>query len=314
MRVLLTGATGFVGSHVARVLLAQGHEVHAPVRPSSQRARIADIERDLRLIAHDLLVDEPAALASHKPELCIHAAWYAEPGRYLSAPVNVDFMAASARLALTLAEAGCRRFIGVGTCFEYDVSHGRLTETTPTRPRHLYSAAKLSVALLLEQIAASTGMSYAWARLFYLYGPHEHPRRLVPAVTTALLRGEEAPVTPGEQVRDFLHVEDVGAAICAIAGADLTGPVNVGSGVETTVKELVGVIEDLIGTCGLVRLGARPYAEGEPMRIVAANESLRACGWTPRYDLRTGLSATVDWWRQQIDAARPPDPRPVSAP
>jgi nucleoside-diphosphate-sugar epimerase len=310
MRALLTGATGFVGSNVAKALLRDGHEVWATLRPGADRSRIADVEADMHFIEHDLLVDQPQSLARLEPELCIHAAWYVEPGRYLSSPLNVDFVGASARLALALAESGCRRLVGLGTCYEYDVDSGRLSEETQTRPQHLYSASKLSLFLLLEQIAALTELEVAWARLFYLYGPYEDERRLVSSVAQALVRGERVEVTAGEQLRDFLHVEDVGSALAAIAGSEVFGSINVCSGEPVTVREIVETLGRTAGRPELIALGARPYADGDPLVVSGDNQRLRReVGWSPRIGLADGLEQTWQWWRDQ--ASLPPAPQGV---
>jgi nucleoside-diphosphate-sugar epimerase len=303
VRVLLTGATGFVGSQVARALLREGHEIWATVRSGSDRSRIADIEADLRVVEHDLLRSHVDSLAELEPEMCVHAAWYVEPGRYLSSSLNVDFVAASARLALALAECGCRRLVGLGTCYEYDTDIGRLSEDAPTRPRHLYSASKLSLYLLLEQIARVTQLQVAWGRLFYLYGPHEDERRLVASVAQSLVCGERVEVTPGAQVRDFLHVEDVGSALAAIAGSTVCGPINVCSGEPVTVREIVEALGRVAGRPELIALGARPYADGDPLVVYGDNRRLREeVGWTPRFELGDGLEQTWDWWKRQASA------------
>ena len=215
----MTGTTGFIGSHVARVLARQGCEVHALVRNSSDLGRIADIAPLLHPVRCDLLdIDElDAHLKRVQPDLCIHTAWYAVPGKYLTAVENLGLLSASLHLASRLAELGCKRFIGVGTCFEYDTHLGYLSESSPTKPRSLYAASKLALQIVLQQLASATGMTIAWVRLFYQYGPWEDERRLVPSIICSLLRNQEAKVTEGEQIRDFLHVEDVAEAVWAVA-------------------------------------------------------------------------------------------------
>src|SRR5262249_9106218 len=153
------------------------------------------------------------SLEDIKPDACVHLAWCTAPGRYLTTPENLDLLCGTLRLARKLSEIGCKRFVGVGTCFEYDTDKGLLSEDTPLRPRFPYSGAKAAAYLALRD---STPMQFAWARLFYLYGPGEHRRRLVPSVIHALLRNEPARCSVGTQVRDFLHVDDVAEALCAI--------------------------------------------------------------------------------------------------
>jgi nucleoside-diphosphate-sugar epimerase len=182
----------------------------------------------------------------------------------------------------------------VGTCFEYDFDYGYLSETTPTRPASLYAAAKTSTRLLCEQMARQRGVSFIWLRPFYQYGPFEDPRRLVPHVIDTLLAGGEAAITRGTQVRDFLHVADVGSAIAAAATSSLTGAVNVGSGQPITVREIVHTIGELIGGPVRIKFGARPDNPTDPPFICANTQKLLAgTTWTPRFDLRSGIADTI---------------------
>lgn len=284
MRVLLTGATGFIGSHVARVLLRRGHEVHCTVRASSDRRRIRDIEASLRIHAAEM------DAVPVEPDATIHLAWYTVPGKYLSAPENRDCLEASRRLLAKLRG----RAVFAGTCFEFDTQLGRLREDSPVKPATLYAECKDALRREVERRPGS-----AWVRFFYQYGPWEDPRRLVPSVIRAVLRGEPADVSPGLQRRDFLHVEDVAAAVCSVAEGRIEGCVNIGSGEAPTVGEIVGKIGALGGRPELIRLGAVPYYAGEPMLIVADNAKLRSTGWAPGFDLDRGLRQAFEWWRRE---------------
>jgi UDP-glucuronate decarboxylase len=239
-----------------------------------------------------------------KPEACIHAAWYANPADYLDSPRNVDSLDATLRLALRLGSSGCRRFVGVGTCFEYDTSgDAPLRESSPLVPGRLYSACKVGAWHAVQQIGRLTGMSIAWARLFYLYGPREDPRRLVPSVVRALLEGREAPISPGAQVRDFLHVEDVASALWAVATSVAEGAVNVGSGQQLTVADLVRTLGAITERAQFVKLGGLPYRAGDPMFVCADVQRLFAeCNWRPRFTSETGLRDTVEWWRATMQS------------
>ncbi len=220
--------------------------------------------------------------------MAISLAWYAVPGKYLSAPENRDCLDQSRRLLSRLNG----RAVFAGTCFEYDTQAGKLREDSPTKPATLYAECKDALRRDVEKRADS-----AWIRFFYLYGPGEDERRLVPSVIRAVLRGEEAKVSPGEQRRDFLHVEDVASAVVSVAEGRVEGCVNIGSGEAPTVREIVTTIGELGGRPDLIRLGAVPYYEGEPMLIVADNAKLRSTGWKPRWGLRDGLRNAFEWWR-----------------
>lgn len=299
LRVFLTGASGFIGSHVLRRLLSAGHDVSAMVVPNDPLWRLRDLVGRFDVLTGDL-ADVPAlrtALTTWKPEACIHLAWYAEPGKYLHAPENVTALTASLILIQELATARCSHLVGVGTCAEYDSEQGYLREDGPTRPTTLYAAAKLSCGLLGQRLAATAGMQFAWARIFYPYGPYEDERRVVPALIRSLLRKQPFPATMGDQVRDYLHVEDVAAALVLLAEKRADGVFNVASGVPVTIRHLMESVGELLDSSQLIQFGALPYRDWDPWFICGHNQRLRNLGWTRRFALRDGLRQTVDWWR-----------------
>jgi nucleoside-diphosphate-sugar epimerase len=273
------------------------------VRPGHYPWRLRRLETGATLIECDLgdHARVRQLLSDLRPELCFHCAWYAVPGDYLHSQENLTALMDSLNLARGARRSGCRHFVGVGTCFEYDTSLGTLSETSPTKPQSLYAAAKLALHLVLDQMRGEA-MGVTWARLFYLYGPMEDVRRLVPSVVRALLAGEPVAISPGQQVRDFLHVEDVAAALAVLGQRYLDGVFNIGSGQPITVAEVATTLGRLSGSESLVRIGARPYAPGDPMYVCADNARLRSTGWRPAYGLETGLSDTIRWWRDNLAA------------
>jgi nucleoside-diphosphate-sugar epimerase len=141
-------------------------------------------------------------------------------------------------------------------------------------------------------------MSLAWARLFFLYGPREHPARLVPSVARALLAGEPAKCSAGTQERDFLHVDDVADALVSLVRSDLVGPVNIGSGEAVAVRAVIELVARECGRPDLVRLGARPAPANEPPLLVADVSRLRdELGWRPGIPFEDGVRDAVRWWR-----------------
>lgn len=294
MKILLTGATGFIGSHVARALVAAGHEIQTLVLPNDDLWRIRDILPSLVMIPGNLL-DSSFACPSQSFDCCIHLAWYVEPGKYLESPQNKQWVETSVRFARTLQAAGCRRFVAAGTCFEYATSDEPLREDSPSGPRTLYAQSKLELFKALQPLQ----MEIAWVRFFYQYGPYEDPRRLVPVVINALLRGQEARLVPGDRRRDFLHIEDVASAVAAVAQSHLTGAVNIGSATPTTVAEIGTKIGQLISKPELIKLGALPYSPTEPMHVLADNTKLKSTGWQAKFDLEHGLCDTINWWTRR---------------
>jgi nucleoside-diphosphate-sugar epimerase len=295
----VTGAAGFVGSRVTRALVAAGIEVHAVVR-SEPGTRLDGV--NVRVERCDLA--DPAAVeevvARVRPEVCIHCAWIATPGEYLTSPENSTHELAAESLTRSLVGHGCARLVGVGTCFEYEPSDRPLAETNPLGPTTPYARAKAAACERMSAATEGSATSFAWARLFYLYGPGEDQRRLVPSVAQALLSGEPARTTPGEQRRDFLHVDDVAGALTAVAQSTVTGAVNIGSGRAVSVREIVETLGRITERPDLVELGALPYADGDPMLVEADNSRLtEECGFTPQWSLEQGLRDTVRWWSKQ---------------
>jgi nucleoside-diphosphate-sugar epimerase len=301
-RVFLTGGAGFIGSHLARLLVREGHEVTAIIRPGADRWRLADIASRLDIIDADLteLATLKPRLRASRPDVCIHLAWKGWSGK-AEADANLTSLGISLELLRSMPDLGCPRFVAAGTCFEYRLTSNRLAETTPLAPHDLYGACKKSLFEVAQEFSALTGVSVVTPRIFYSYGPYEDARRLVPSITQSLLRGEVARVTPGEQVRDYLHVEDVARAIWTVANSNATGAVNIASGEAGTIADIARRLGQIVGRPELVRIGELPYRDGEPMHILSdATKLRRELGFEPRYDLDRGLHQTIEWWRTQV--------------
>jgi nucleoside-diphosphate-sugar epimerase len=309
VRVLLTGATGFLGSRVAASLAGAGHAVTGLVRPRPRAApppgAPTAVECDLADAARLARV-----LDEVRPEAVVHLAWFTQHGAYWSATENCDCVAHSVQLVRLAAERGCRRFVGAGTCAEYDWSHPRPIENvTPCAPRSLYGASKLAVFLVAERLAALSGMSLAWARYGFLFGPGESEARLVTAAIRALAAGAELACSEGTQIRDFVYVGEAAAATTALLGADVTGPVNIGAGEPVAIRELIEIIRALTGGSGQPRYGALAARPDDPPVLVPDLSRLHdEVGWRPRLTLREALAATVEAWRESNRASAAADP------
>ena len=272
--VLVTGGAGFVGRQVVAALADRGASLRLVLRDGRQPPPEAGASVERVVHTPDLFA-EPSAWWADTCEgidLVIHLAWYAEPGHYLQSPRNLDCLAGTLNLAKGAAMARVRRFAGIGTCFEYDVSVGRLAVDTPLRPTTPYAGAKAAAYLALSTSLPEQGVEFAWCRLFYLYGDHEDPRRLVPYIRTCLANGQVADLTSGTQIRDFVDVRDAGRMIADIALGARQGAVNVCSGVPITVRELAERVADQFGRRDLLRFGARPDNLVDPPVVVGVHE------------------------------------------
>jgi nucleoside-diphosphate-sugar epimerase len=295
MRVLVTGASGFIGAYVAKTLLQLDHQVAILVMPDSPMTRLQPMQNRFETISATLedtdLLEK--SIERFKPEACIHLAWYAEPGKYLDSVQNIQSLASSLSLFQTLIKAGCRQIVGAGTCFEYDTDFGYLREDTPANPASLYAAAKLSCCLMGSQLSTQAKISFAWGRIFYPYGPQEDQRRLVPAAIKALKQSIPFPASLGDQVRDYIHVADVASAFCTLMEKQANGIFNISTGKPVTVRQLLDIVGQLMDRPGFIQLGALPSRKWEPPFICGNNTRLISLGWKPSFSLSDGLADTI---------------------
>lgn len=300
MRVFLTGATGFIGSHVARVLIRENCEVFALIRENANIYRIQDIRSTMHFVDGDISSPESikSALAEIAPELCLHLAWYVEPGRCLDADENMSCLVGSLELLKLLDAVGCRRLLLAGTSIEYNTDMGYVSESSSIKPASLYGASKHALFLIAQQFAISRGWDFTTARIFNVYGPWEDTRRLVPQVIHDLLHGKHCKITKGDQIRDYLHVEDVADAIWAIACSDLQGPVNIGSSQPVSVRSVVEEIANILNCPQLLQIGGLSSRSNDYHFLCANTHLLRnKIKWMPRYSLKEGLAQTINWWK-----------------
>lgn len=308
MRVLVTGATGFVGSHVAAELVGRGDEVAVLRRAGGDAWRIAGLLPRVTTIAGDLsdVGASAGAIEAFAPEAVVHLAWagVAKSRRddREQMEANIDGSLALLRVA---ARAGCRAWVALGSQAEYGPQGRRLDESAPLAPRSLYGRAKVEACERSRRLAEGLGVRFAWLRLFSAYGPADGPATLVSYVIGALLRGDRPALTSGEQPWDFLYVGDAAEAIAATAAAPgAEGIYNLGSGRAVRVREAVEMIRDRIDPRLPLGFGEVPPGAEAPRHLEADIGRLAgATGWRPRTDLGDGLARTVDWFRRRARGA-----------
>jgi nucleoside-diphosphate-sugar epimerase len=308
-RVLVTGAGGFIGRWSVAPLLGKGYEVHAvlsnkALAPAAQELHGAFLHRA------DLLSEAgvKALVGQVKPTHLLHFAWIATPGVYWQSPDNARWLAASEQLLRCFRSVGGVRAVMAGSCVEYDWSKVGVCveQTSPladagATPLTAYAANKIALQKAMARFGAEEHLSAAWGRVFFQYGPHEHPDRLVPSVIRQLLLNREALCTHGRQIRSFLHVADVGAAFAQLLDSEVQGPVNIGSDEALALSDLIGRIAQQLGRPELVRLGARSTVTDEPPMLLPDVRRLRdEVQWRPRFSLADGIRDTIAWWRGEL--------------
>lgn len=301
--ILITGASGFIGSHAVDCALAAGFRVTAVARslpqelPQGVDYRRADLFE--RGQARDLII-------SVRPTHLLHTAWVVTPSECWSSRDNHRWVDASREFIQTFAETGGQRVVVTGSCAEYDwrTQEPCDEKTTPTHSQTLYGRCKNELCEWAAEYSRKVGLSLGWARLFFLYGPREHPDRLFSAVIRSLLSAKSIACTAGNQLRDFLYVADAADALVALLQSDIAGTINIASGNSVTIRDAVEQIALALGRPELVQFGARPTPSFEPPLLVANIARLsNELRWQPRFSLPEGLNATIEWWRGQYGPA-----------
>jgi nucleoside-diphosphate-sugar epimerase len=272
-RVLITGANGFVGRQIIRSLDIKDIDLILIVREGKE-STVSNFKNVKKIITSKNLFAEDESWWEEQckdVDIVIHAAWYVETGKYQDSSKNIDCLIGSLKLAKGAVKAGVSRFLGLGTCAEYDQSQGVLTIDTPLKPLTIYAAHKASLFTTLSQWLPRENVSFAWIRLFYLYGEGEDQKRLVPYVRSQILQDDFVDLTSGKQVRDFMDVAEAGNKIAEISLTNQIGPINLCSGIPITVRQLVEKIADEYGRRDLLRFGTREDNLFDPPFVVGVS-------------------------------------------
>ncbi|HEV3145970.1 MAG TPA: NAD(P)-dependent oxidoreductase [Gemmataceae bacterium] len=291
-RVLVTGASGFIGRHSLPALVEREYEIHAvyakglPEGPGTwHRADLLDP------VQRDRLLDEV------RPTHLLHFAWYAVHGSYWTSVENLRWVEASLALLRRFADHGGRRAVLAGTCAEYDWDFEFCSEeATPANPKTLYGVSKNALRLVAEAFARQTGLSLAWGRIFFPYGPGEQAGRLIPSVIRSLQHKEPVRCSDGRQYRDFIFVGDCAGAFAALLDSEVEGVVNIGSGKPLTIREVVAaIVAEIPGASEVpVEFGAVAARPGDPPMLLADIRRLvNEVKWKPETELNEGIRRTV---------------------
>jgi nucleoside-diphosphate-sugar epimerase len=293
-----------VGANLARRLLVDGHETVLLGRPGCDRWRLADIERDARLLEVDLTDDLAVreAMASIKPDWVFHLAahgaysWQRDLGRMIA--VNLS---GTANLLRASIESGCKAFINTGSSSEYGSKDHAPSEDEAVAPNSDYAVTKLAATLHCQQVARAEGVKVTTLRLYSVYGPFEEPHRLVPALAVRGLEGRLPSLADPRTARDYVWVGDVVDAFLAAASIETAQPgavYNVGTGRQTTLRDAVATARKVLDLAAQPDWGAYPSRRWDTAVWVADSTRIAAeLGWRAAIDFETGFRATVDWLR-----------------
>jgi len=277
VRVLVTGATGFVGQHVVPALLKRGHDVIAIGR-STSRAALFSWYRQVLFVEHDL----SASTALSIPDLgrihaVMHLAWPGLPNYNALFHIEENVPAAYSFLK-SCVFSGISQMLVTGTCLEYGLREGCLTESMPAAPVNTYAIAKDTLRRYLQVLHRETPFVLQWVRLFYMHGPGQNPNSVLAKLEKAVHADEPVfPMSAGEQLRDYLPVQEVARRLALLVEhPELDGLVNCCSGQAISIRRLVEQRLTELGASISLDLGRHPYPEYEPLAFWGSVTKLSA--------------------------------------
>jgi len=301
-RALLTGSTGFVGANLARHLLYKGHDVHLLLRSTHASWRLTGIVDAVHLHVVDLADADGLArvVGKIRPEWVFHLAAY---GAYASQTDALRIMRTNVMGTVNLVEAclraGFEAFVNTGSSSEYGFKDHPPREDEYVEPNSHYAVAKASATLYCQYTAQRHEVHLPTLRLYSVYGPYEEPTRLIPTLITRGLRGELPPLVNSDIARDYVYIEDVNDAYllaATVQTADAGAVYNVGTGTQTTLRQVVNVARDALNIRAEPEWGTMPGRVWDTAVWVATNEKIRRdLGWQPRHAFADGFRATVRW-------------------
>lgn len=318
MRCLVTGASGFIGNTLIPKLLERGHQVVILVRPSSDLSQLKPFLSQLEILYEDLLhlsspifsngsYTDPRAVLKNalvSVDAIFHLAWFGVTAEFRNDPAQIrKNLVVTMELWELARTVECKVWIGMGSQAEYGIVDHVLREDTPTFPITAYGVAKLAAGLATAKMSELCGMRHVWLRLLSAYGPGDDKRHMIPSVIDAFLSGRRPALTLGEQVWDYIYVDDVAEALCAVLETEISGVYNLSSGTSSTLRSVVEKIRDLIDPSLSIGFGDVPYRPDQVMFLEGDISRIRtATGWQPRTSLAEGLAQTLSWTRRRLQS------------
>lgn len=301
MKVLVTGAGGFIGKPVSKCLSQVGHNVYC-LRTSKD---LLKSDNHLSMITADLLspIEVTQLMNRHKFDGLVHLAWETTPKSYWESNENLKWVSASLHLLEMFRRNGGQRVIIAGSSAEYQWGEDLILDEykSPKIPSSLYGVSKNALYSIIEKWATVNQVSWAWAHLFNVFGPFENKQRLIPKIISQLHSGVSIDFDDGLLYRDFLHVDDVGHAFTALLDSSVSGAVNIASGQSITIREVVTILGEITGRSNLLNFGSLNNFSGPESVVAAVTRLKNEIGWSAQRSIHDRLTSTCKWWENNND-------------
>ena len=307
MRAVVTGPTGCIGHALIGVLLAEGYEVAAVIRPGSKNAASVPADPHVRVIECELKDLQTLSGTLESCELFFHLGWEGTFGASRDEEEGQERNIAYTLSAVRLAKAlGCTSFVFAGSQSEFGPVGGIISPKTPCHPVTFYGKAKLRGAILSRALCREFGIRHTECRIFSTFGPFDKPYNLIMDTIRKLLQKERLSFTEGDQVWDYLYSKDAARALflSGMYGKD-QAVYCLGTGKTRTLKEFLTAVRDLVDPGAALHFGERPYYPNQVMHLQADIRTLTAdTGFVPAYSFEEGVLETAEWAKMHQTAYR----------
>lgn len=299
MKILLTGSTGFIGNTFLRKAIAKGYKVGALILPELDVPK--DLVKNENIVWLRGTLNEPPwdLIKEFEPEVCVHTAWITTPGIYLESPINYQLLEDSVKFITKAALISVKYAIVTGTCVEYAPSSLPLKEDeSPINPVSTYAKCKHELHLRLLEDSKKLGFDMCWARIFYPYGIGEPPDKLCSYLIRKFMNNERVYLKSPNNVRDYIHVEDIAETLLLILEKHFSGTVNIGTGIGISVREIADLIAEYLRKPDLIDQPDK----SEHDYIVADVTRLKSLGWKQKVSFKEGIQQLVEYYRNVINS------------
>ena len=298
-KVLVTGASGFVGRHCLEVLEARDYEIHAISRQNIKNSNTNRINwYNVDLFDEAGIEDIFKAI---KPNYFIHLAWKMETGLNLNSEGNKEWFYLSKMLIRLFHQYGGERVFISGSGFEYDLDYKVLNEnSTPLRPNNEYGKNKNKLNSFIKSYCENNDLSYVWGRIFFAFGPGQKDQSLIPYVISSLKSNSEINLTDGNQEYDYIYIKDVALAIVLLLESSYIGDINISSGKVIKLKDLIVKIARIFNKENLLNFGSLSRPKGSPNFVLGENELLKkVTSWTEKHGIDKGIKEFISYYKNQ---------------
>jgi UDP-glucose 4-epimerase len=293
MKIAVTGASGFLGSWICRVA-GRLHEIHALTSPNSDLTRLKNIE-NLQIHKGDLQ-GWLNCLETIKPEALVMADWWGVGNLLRNDLRQYDNLNRVKLISAKAIEMGAKVVIGLGSQAEVGPTNLQISDSIVEKPTTHYGRAKIEARNIIDSLSENSDSRSVWLRILSTYGPLDHGTWLIPQTVDSLQKGKEMLLTKGEQEWSYLHAYDLATSVLlAVEKHTLNGIATVGNPQTVTLRDLIMSIGEIMGRKELLCFGAIPYRNDQVMKLIPDVSKLMQAGWSPRVNLDSGLSQTIDW-------------------